>query len=83
MEQNLFLRARSSGQEAGRAVVNAMVGHQRSLDKSVLGMGGKEGNGNSVLNGEVKNEWQRVIWIAKHCRISLLDSSLWLVTSAS
>lgn len=38
---------------------------------SILGQicAGEEGKGNGVLNEEVKNKWQRVIWIVKHCRI--------------
>ena len=41
MEQNLLLRACNSGQETVQAVVNLMVRHYKSLDKSVLGRGGK------------------------------------------
>ena len=41
MEQNLLLRACRSGQETVQAVGNLMVGHETSLDKSVLGRGGE------------------------------------------
>lgn len=74
VEQNLLPRACGSGQEPLRAGVNLAVGHQQPSAKPVLGSGEEEG-GDGGLNGGVKNEWQRVIGIAEHCRALLLCSS--------
>lgn len=59
MEQNLLLRACNSGQETVQAVVHLIVGHQKVFGQICAREGGKRKTEISVLNGEVKNEWQR------------------------
>lgn len=60
-------RAGTRGQEAAERLL------PERWDKEHLGTDpcSEEGDGKGVLNEEVKNKWQRVIWIVKHCRILL------------